>query len=70
MEIGEKLEKIIRYLINSGVTLEEFEEVVEKIYIKEALKINGGKIKDTASLLGLHRNTHGGKIKKYKIKRK
>ncbi len=70
MEIGEELEKIIRYLINSGVTLEEFEEVVEKIYIKEALKINGGKIKDAAALLGLHRNTLAGKIKKYKIKRK
>ncbi|MCD6454328.1 MAG: hypothetical protein J7L62_03405, partial [Candidatus Aminicenantes bacterium] len=57
MEFRAELEKIIRYLLSCGVTLREFEEEAEKIYISEALRINGGKIKEAAKLLGLHRNT-------------
>lgn len=70
MEIRTELEKIIKYLLSCGVTLREFEEEVEKIFITEALKKNGGKIKDAAQAIGLHRNTLTEKIKKYRIKRK
>ena len=70
MGLREKLEGEIKFLLHSGITLNEFLEEVEKIAIKEALKLSGGKIKEAARILGIHRNTLTQKMKKYKIRKK
>ncbi len=70
MELREKLENEIKFLLRSKITLNEILAEIEKIAIREALRLSKGKVKDAAEVLGIHRNTLTQKMKKYRIKRK
>ncbi len=64
----QKLEKIFCEFIENGVSLPDFVELIEKVYIETALEKNGFNIMQTAKNLGIHRNTLSKKIKKLDIK--
>ncbi len=68
--IGEELDEIISTLVDSGLTLKEVVEEVEKIYLLKALERNGWNLKKTSKKIGIHRNTLSMKLKKYGIKKK
>ena len=68
--IGEELDEIISTLVDSGLTLKEVVEEVEKIYLSKALERNGWNLKKTSKKIGIHRNTLSMKLKKYGIKKK
>ncbi len=68
--MGESLAEIIGCFVESGLTLKEVVEEVEKIYIEKALRLNNWNLKRTARKIGIHRNTLSMKVKKFGIKRK
>ena len=68
--MGESLAEIIGCFVESGLTLKEVVEEVEKIYIEKALQLNNWNFKKTARKIGIHRNTLSMKVKKFGIKKK
>ncbi len=64
----EQLEKIFNELIESGIGLQDFVNLIERIYIEKALEKNKFNIVQTAKKLKIHRNTLSNKIKKLDIK--
>ncbi len=64
----EQLEKIFDELIENGISLQDFTNLIERIYIEKALEKNNYNIVKTAKMLKIHRNTLSNKIKKLKIK--
>ena len=68
--MGESLAEIIGCFVESGLTLKEVVEEVEKIYIEKALRLNNWNLKRTARKIEIHRNTLSMKVKKFGIKRK
>ena len=64
----EQLEKIFEELIENGIGLQDFVNLIERIYIEKALEKNNFNIVQTAKKLKVHRNTLSNKIKKLDIK--
>jgi DNA-binding NtrC family response regulator len=70
MTIHQKLENLIRDMVEKEIHLKEALEEFEKIYIEMALgKYQGNKSK-VAQALGVHRNTLHNRFKALKIKRR
>ena len=64
----EQLEKIFSEMLDSGISLPDFVNLIERIYIEKALEKNNYSIVNTAKKLKVHRNTLSNKIKKLEIK--
>ncbi len=63
-----QLEQIFEELIENGIGLQDFVNLMENIYIEKALEKNKYNIVQTARKLKVHRNTLSNKIKKLEIK--
>ncbi len=63
-----QLEQIFEELIENGIGLQDFVNLMESIYIEKALEKNKYNIVQTARKLKVHRNTLSNKIKKLEIK--
>ncbi len=61
--IDDRLNQIIRELIDSGITLEQAVEAFEAKYIVAAMKENRGNITRASLVLGVHRNTLHNKLR-------
>ncbi|BBB33013.1 Fis family transcriptional regulator [Thermotomaculum hydrothermale] len=63
-----QLEKIFEEMLDNGIGLQDFSNLIERIYIEKALEKNNFNIVQTAKKLKIHRNTLSNKIKKLEIK--
>lgn len=66
-DISQAFKEIIEKLIYLGITLEEAQKEVEKIYIMRTLESFSNNRSKTARKLGMHRNTLNKKIEEYKL---
>ena len=65
MKIKKKLESLIDELLDGKILLNEALEEFEKVFIEKALARNKNHISNTASDLGIHRNTIAKRIASY-----
>jgi len=68
VSIHQKMEELIRDLVESDLPLKEVLREFEKIYIETASKKYKGNKTKTAKALGLHRNTLHNLIRTLRIK--
>jgi hypothetical protein len=61
--IEDRLNQIIRELIDSGITLEQAVEAFESKYIAAAMDANRGNVTKASRALGVHRNTLHNKLR-------
>ncbi len=71
----DQFDKLVEYLLNSGLFLEQAVEVLEKTLIERAMEKTRGNRSAASKLLGIHRNTLQRKMRLYgldsrKIRRK
>ncbi|MFQ5669651.1 MAG: helix-turn-helix domain-containing protein [Acidobacteriota bacterium] len=66
----ERLEAIITEMVDKGIRLDLARDDFERKFLQIALERYRGSRKATARALGVHRNTLGHKIAKYRIKRR
>ncbi len=64
----EQLEKLFEEMLDNSISLHDFINLMESIYIEKALEKNNFNIVQTAKKLKIHRNTLSNKIKKLDIK--
>lgn len=57
--------QLIAQMIDGRILLDEAVEEFEKIYIQQALKLNGENLCKTAAALGIHRNTLSKRVASY-----
>ena len=57
--------QLIAQMIDGRILLDEAIEEFEKVYIQQALKLNGDNLSRTAAALGIHRNTLSKRVDKY-----
>ncbi|HXG84017.1 MAG TPA: helix-turn-helix domain-containing protein [Pyrinomonadaceae bacterium] len=65
MQMRERMELLIEEMLNGQILLNEALLEFEKIYIQKALKRYDEHVSNTASALGIHRNTLSKKTAAY-----
>ncbi len=65
--LNQKLASLVRELIKHHIDLQFAKKELESLYIREVLRIHGGHIGQSATALGMHRNTLSKRIKALKI---
>ena len=60
-----QMAQLIAQMIDGRILLDEAVEEFEKIYIQQALKLNGENLSKTAAALGIHRNTLSKRVASY-----
>lgn len=65
MQLKSKMESLVREMIDGKIMLDEALAEFEKLYIQEALKRGDEHLSNTASALGIHRNTLSKKVAAY-----
>ncbi len=65
MQLRERMESLIDEMIDGKILLEEAISEFERIYIEKAFNRQNGHHSNTASSLGIHRNTLSRKISGY-----
>ena len=67
--ISERLEKLVEEMVDKGVRFDDAVCEFEKRFIARVLNRSRGSLTETATTLGMHRNTLSRKMGQYKIKR-
>ncbi len=70
MLLRKQMELIINDLVDSNILLEEAVSEFEQLYIKTALSRNADHLSNTATALGIHRNTLAKRIAGYEAQTK
>lgn len=70
LNLHQKLEIIIKEMVEKELSLKEAMKEFEKIYIEAGLKKYKGNLSKMAKALGIHRNTLQNRTKRLKIKTK
>lgn len=65
MQLRQKMEELIEQMLDGRIMLDEAVCEFEKIYIEKAVGRNDGHISQTASKLGIHRNTLSKRVAAY-----
>lgn len=65
MQLRKKMEELIEEMLNGRIMLDEAISEFEKIYIQKAMGRNGEHLSQTASSLGIHRNTLSKRVSSY-----
>lgn len=65
MQLRKKIEELIDEMLDGKIMLDEAMSEFEKIYIQKALGRNGEHLSQTASSLGIHRNTLSKRVMSY-----
>lgn len=65
--LNPKLASLVRDLINHHIDLQFAKKELESLYIREVLRAHDGHIGQSATALGMHRNTLSKRIKALKI---
>ncbi len=60
------MENLIEQMLDGKIMLAEAISEFEKIYIEKALERNGDHLSNTASALGIHRNTLSKRVADYR----
>ena len=60
-----KLEALIDQMLDGHILLEEAVAEFEKVYIQKALRRNQDHLSNTATVLGIHRNTLSKRVATY-----
>jgi len=69
LTIHQKMEALIRDLVDKGVRFKDAVKEFEKLYIEAAAREYKGNQTETAKALGMHRNTLHNLAKSLKIKK-
>jgi DNA-binding NtrC family response regulator len=62
----EKMEALVEQMLDGKILLGEAVSEFEKLYIEKALTRHSGHLSNTASILGIHRNTLSKRVSDYK----
>jgi Fis family transcriptional regulator len=66
MQMREQLEKLVDKMLDGKILLTEAVSEFEKLYIQKALARQSDHLSNTASVLGIHRNTLSKRVADYK----
>ncbi len=66
----DQLEALVSQMVDRGILLEEAIAEFEKKFIKAAMDGSRGNQSRAARLLGIHRNTLGRKLEKFRLDRR
>jgi DNA-binding NtrC family response regulator len=70
MDMRKRMESLIGEMLDGRILLEEAITEFEKIYIQKALERNSDHLSNTATALGIHRNTLSKRVASYNGKPK
>ena len=65
-----ELESLVNKMLDGRILLDEAISEFEKLYIQAALKRTDGHLTNTATMLGIHRNTLSKRVNGYKPPKK
>jgi len=66
MQMHARLESLIEEMLDGKIMLDEALKEFEKLYIQKALARNGTHLSQTATTLGIHRNTLSKRVADYR----
>ena len=66
-DLNGQLDRLVTQLASQGVTLAQARGIFERQFIVASLRLNNGNITNSASRLGLHRNTLRNKVSTLQI---
>lgn len=70
MQMRERLVALIEEMLDGQIMLDEARDEFEKLYIQKALARNSNHLSNTATFLGIHRNTLSKRVAEYKEQEK
>lgn len=65
MQLRDRIERLIEEMLDGQILLNEAMSEFERIYIEKALERNKDHLSNTASVLGIHRNTLSKRVAGY-----
>ena len=68
--ISQRLDELVRDMVEKGVQFEDAVHEFEKRYIARVLGTSEGSLTRAADTLGIHRNTLSRKMTEYRIKKR
>jgi DNA-binding NtrC family response regulator len=66
MKLREQMENLVGQMLDGHILLGEAVSEFEKLYIQKALALHSDHLSNTASVLGIHRNTLSKRVADYK----
>ncbi len=66
MKLREQMETLVNQMLDGQILLGEAVSEFEKLYIQKALARHSEHLSNTASVLGIHRNTLSKRVSDYK----
>ncbi len=66
-DLNDHLRKVVEKLVSMGISLQESQDEVEKLFIQRILSTCHGNRSRAARKLGMHRNTLNQRIEKYRL---
>jgi Fis family transcriptional regulator len=66
MKLREQMENLVNQMLDGQILLGEAVSEFEKLYIQKALARHRDHLSNTASILGIHRNTLSKRVADYK----
>jgi DNA-binding NtrC family response regulator len=67
--VRELLERLVDQMVEGGIRFEDGRREFERRFIERALRETDGHLSETASRLGIHRNTLARKMAELRIRR-